>query len=529
MKRLRKLVAAAFFMATLALPSGAQGQQWIVLGDEVAEGFARSLAQDQSIDPEQAAGFTVTASNAGRVIAQIDPSLETRLHEVVHIDYHRCGGYTIHPTEEAARAELENPNYDPEFLARRGIAPQIDQQSHVGPAIALVDPAKIVHTIEWMQGIGTRYYQSAAGQTAAETLKAQWDAYAADRADFSVALYDHTWNQDSVVATITGSGLPQEIVVIGAHLDSINPSNTANAPGADDDASGVAVISEALRVMLASGFRPRRTVQFIAYAAEEVGLRGSRAIASAYGADPTKNVVAALQMDMTGFAGSANDLYFVTDYVSEDVNTFLKDLIVEYNSSGPHAITYGETACGYACSDHAAWTGEGVPAAFPFEARFEDYNTEIHTSGDLLSAIDDSGDKQAKFAKLSIEFAMEVAKSASAPPDRANGPIGFVWANNPTAASYDPSPTYAYNGAGGAISVARTGAGVYRLKFAGLGGNGRAGGSVQVTSYGAGAHRCKVRSWGSSGIDFVVSVRCYDPGGELTDGQYTALVIWPPS
>lgn len=514
----------------LALPSVARAQQWIVLGDDVARSFSQSLAEDTTLGPDPVAGFAVIDSARGRTVARVDHSLESRLHEVVHIDYHRCGGYTLHLNEEAARNELNNPNYDPAFLGRQGVAPgTIDQQEHVMPALGLVDPAAIVETIEWMQAIGSRYYQSVAGQTAAETLKAKWEAYAPGRTDFSVALYGHAWTQNSVIATITGTDAPNEIVVIGGHLDSINPGNTADAPGADDDASGIASVSEALRVVLASGFKPRRTLQFMAYAAEEVGLRGSRAIAADYAADPGRTVVAALQMDMTGFAGSPNDLYFITDYVSSDLTDFLEDLIAEYNGPGPHAISYGETACGYACSDHVAWTGEGVPAAFPFEARFQDYNSAIHTSGDRLAVIDGTGAKQAKFAKLGVEFAMEVAKSGdTAPEGSASATLGFVWGNDPTAASYTPSPVYAYNAAGGPISVTRSGVGRYRVTFTGMGGNGQAGGNVLISGYGGGPQHCKAQSWASSGADFVVAVRCFDAGGAPADGRYTVLVTWPP-
>ena len=52
-----------------------------------------------------------------------------------------------------------------------------------------------------------------------------------------------------------------------------------DAPGADDDASGIATLTEVIRVALANGWKPKRTVKFMGYAAEEVGLRGSNAIA----------------------------------------------------------------------------------------------------------------------------------------------------------------------------------------------------------------------------------------------------------
>ena len=70
--------------------------------------------------------------------------------------------------------------------------------------------------------------------------------------------------------------------MLGAHQDSVNGARaTGRAPGADDDASGVASLSEVIRVALANDYRPLRTVKFMAYAAEEVGLRGSADIAAA--------------------------------------------------------------------------------------------------------------------------------------------------------------------------------------------------------------------------------------------------------
>jgi len=170
-----------------------------------------------------------------------------------------------------------------------------------------------------------------------------------------------------------------------------------------------------LRVILNSGFIPKRTMQFMAYAAEEVGLRGSKEIAELY-RDEGKSVAAVLQMDMTGFRGSENDMYLINDYVSIELTEFLREILNEYNASGTHAIAYGETECGYGCSDHVSWTRVGVPAAFPFEAAFSDYNPVIHSTQDTLINSDTTGAHQARFAKMGIEFMMEIAKNAGELP-----------------------------------------------------------------------------------------------------------------
>ena len=153
----------------------------------------------------------------------------------------------------------------------------------------------------------------------------------------------------------------------------------------------------------------------MAYAAEEVGLRGSGAIAGEY-AGAGRNVVGVLQLDMTGFRGSEKDMYFVTDFVNPYATEFLQALIEEYNSNGKHAISHGEITCGYACSDHASWTRNGYPAGFPFEALFTEYNRKIHTPEDLTSNLDSTGEHQARFAKLAVEFAVELGGGAASSP-----------------------------------------------------------------------------------------------------------------
>ncbi|WP_164829537.1 M20/M25/M40 family metallo-hydrolase [Sinorhizobium medicae] len=389
---------------------------WIVLGSDASASFATNLSILDNGSGRMSSGLTAIQTINGRTVAVLDPILEGLLQRAIHNAHHRCGGYTVHPTQGAAEAEAQNPFYEPGAVDRLGDFPRaIDQQAAVRPTLDRVDKEQIVATILKLQSFGTRYYQSESGQNAALELKGLWESYASNRPDFSVKLHTHGWRQNSVIASIRGTELSDEIVVIGGHLDSINTSNVDAAPGADDDASGVAAVTETLRVILASGFRPKRTLQFMAYAAEEVGLRGSNDIVQSY-RDQGLRVIAALQLDMTGYAGSSEDMYFVTDYVSANLTTFLKDLIREYNGSGPHSISHGETACGYACSDHGSWTRYGVPSAFPFEARFEDYNQSIHSANDLLEQIDTTGERQAKFSKLGVEFMMELGKNSDPAP-----------------------------------------------------------------------------------------------------------------
>src|SRR5690606_7452875 len=139
-------------------------------------------------------------------------------------------------------------------------------------------------------------------------IRDQFVQLARGRTDVTTELFNHRFVQPSVVARIQGHGPhADEHIVLGAHEDSINwsgfvPSARDRAPGADDDASGVATLLETFRVLMDSGYRPDRTIDFIAYAGEEIGLVGSQDIAERYKSQGVK-VAAVLQLDMTMYPG----------------------------------------------------------------------------------------------------------------------------------------------------------------------------------------------------------------------------------
>lgn len=117
----------------------------------------------------------------------------------------------------------------------------------------------------------------------------------------TVSLYSHSFVQSSIIAKIPGKNSGGPITILGAHMDSINQSSPSSgrAPGADDDGTGTVNLMEAFRALLAAGFKPTNPVEFHWYAAEEVGLLGSQAIASAY-KSAGKPVQAFMQLDMSG-------------------------------------------------------------------------------------------------------------------------------------------------------------------------------------------------------------------------------------
>ncbi len=430
MKRLRPipslLTLFTLSSATAALP---QDRTWIVTDRQVALDTRDKLEELDLIDSEEAV-FNLVPSTGPLVTVEINRAGLGRLKTIVHREYNHCGGFSPHSNRAEARAQERRPAYQPNFtLSSPKFAAVVDQQAVVVPALDEIDATRIAAVVCKLESFHNRHYDTDNGQAASDYLLQLWESYTSSRSDITVRKVPHDdWKQDTVMARIEGRETPSEVVVIGAHLDSIycveypgldrTCTRDHPAPGADDDASGIAAVSEILRVVASSDFKPRRTIEFIAYAAEEEGLKGSRELIQKEYSGTDRQVIGAMQLDMVGFKGSEKDVYFVSDATSQQLTDFVKSMIATYNSSAPHRIEVGEDiTCGYACSDHVSWYEEGVHTVFPFEANREQSNKKIHSEGDTgdhMRSID--SDHPLRFAKLGLEYVIEMAKGHTPQP-----------------------------------------------------------------------------------------------------------------
>ena len=290
---------------------------------------------------------------------------------------------------------------------------QINDQATVNKLLPQLQDSNILGTIQSLSNHQNRFYTTSHGVNASNWIANQWRQLAAGRSDVTVEQFAHSaWPQKSVILTIKGKDNAAETLVLGGHLDSTVGSGTgenSRAPGADDDASGIASLTEVIRVLLANNYQPRRTIKFMAYAAEEVGLRGSSDIANRYKRQKV-NVVGALQLDMTNYQGSEDDIFLFTDYTNSAQNTFLANLAETYLPN----LTVGYSSCGYACSDHASWHKNGYPASFPFESAFNQSNPNIHTVRDTLASAGNQARHALKFSQLALAYAVELGSDGPA-------------------------------------------------------------------------------------------------------------------
>jgi leucyl aminopeptidase len=410
----RLALAAALACFTSVAPaqdlSDAETQVWITIavdGFEVLREAGFTFQDLPVVAVDEVEGVVLTRVTAGDLAT---------ISSLMHGAFKRCAGFTAHPSLQNANAAFARLAAKRTGAVERSGPYTINQALRVQGLVAAIEKPEILNTIERLsEDFNNRYHLHPSGTAASQWIHDQWKGYASGRSDATVELYEHaSVNQPSVILTLEGVVHPEEVVVLGAHLDSVsfNGGGASNpdflAPGADDDASGIAVLSEVVRIVMESDFVPQRTVQFIGYAAEEIGLVGSGDIANQYAEDGV-DVVAVLQLDMTDYKGSNEDIGLLSDHTDDTLTDFVGQLIDTYQPN----LQWTSTACGYSCSDHASWDSHGYPAAMSFEARVGEGNPQIHSTSDTVDFLNNNVDHAFKFTSLATAFLVEIAKGAS--------------------------------------------------------------------------------------------------------------------
>ncbi|MCH4553490.1 M28 family peptidase [Aestuariibaculum lutulentum] len=195
---------------------------------------------------------------------------------------------------------------------------------------------------------------------------------------------------ENVMAFIEGSIVPEEIVIISAHLDHLGISDKGETYfGADDDASGTVALMEmaqAFKLAKKEGHGPKRSILFLHLTAEEIGKKGSEYY-TLHPVFPLENTVTNLNMDMIGrvddvHKSNPNYLYLIgadriskeLHYISEEVNNtfFHIDLDYRYNAENDRNQYYTR-------SDHYNFAAKGIPVIFYFNGEHSDYHQPTDT------------------------------------------------------------------------------------------------------------------------------------------------------
>jgi len=346
-------------------------------------------------------------TDGGISVIQIDEEALPWLSMHMHREFNRCGGFMVHDSVEEARDLLASQHSEQKLAKFNTFTDySINQETLIQPMLTEIKAINIQETITKLSSFKNRYYKGEFGKQSATWIKDTWTSLVKDRSDAKVEFFPHSqWDQPSVILTLKGKS--DEVIVLGGHQDSINGSfggSTSTAPGADDNASGISTITEVIRVLASSSYQPEKTIKFMAYAGEEVGLLGSKEIAQSFKAKNV-NVIGVMQLDMTNFKGTKDlDIVMMRDYTNDQQNTFVGTIIDRYVPG----VKWGYDKCGYGCSDHASWHSQGFPASMPFESKMNDMNHNIHTARDTISVSNNNADHAYKFARMGLAFVVEL-------------------------------------------------------------------------------------------------------------------------
>lgn len=202
----------------------------------------------------------------------------------------------------------------------------------------------------------------------------------------------------NVIGVLRGSdpAVADEVVVIGAHHDHLGTDETGIYAGANDNASGVALMVGLAEVLAAQG--TRRTVVFAAFGAEELGFLGSQHFVDQPPGDlAMADVVFMINLDMVGRYGDEGVLYALHTFEGTPGHTLLEPMLPEFSGLD---VVLGEPG---ADADHLTFCEAGVPVTFFFTEDSECY----HQTCDVPEHLDWPGFE--RVAALVGAFAGEVA------------------------------------------------------------------------------------------------------------------------
>lgn len=229
----------------------------------------------------------------------------------------------------------------------------------------VIDPERIYHDVARLSApeMDGRLPGTAGGELAADYVEGVFAELGlvpggthGYRQFFPVTLSGGPAGTANIIAVTAGTSpeLRAEAIVVGAHLDAVAPGY----PGADDNASGVAVMLELARAVVKTDLRPARAIVFAAFQGEETGHSGS----NTYCQEPRRpldRTVAMLSVDMVGL-GDGTGLQLHPGNLSPPVGW----VVAAFQDAAAADGLAGTVAQGFAMdnSDHACFARAGVPA-----------------------------------------------------------------------------------------------------------------------------------------------------------------------
>lgn len=185
-----------------------------------------------------------------------------------------------------------------------------------------------------------------------------------------------TRQSGNVYADLRGSERPDEIVIVGGHLDSWDLGT-----GAVDDGAGVAITTAAVDLIRRSGLQPKRTIRVVHWGAEEVGLYGARAYAEKHAKTLDQHVIGS-ESDF-----GADVVYGIEGHLSKDGEAVVEEMLRLMAPLGVGRGIMGPRFVGSSGPDLSPLNSMGLPR-FRLKQDGTDYFDYHHTPDDTVDKID---------------------------------------------------------------------------------------------------------------------------------------------
>ena len=285
-----------------------------------------------------------------------------------------------------------------------------------------VNMDSIEATVQYLQDYGQRLWNSDNAFAASDWIAGRMQSLGLEVEQ--QAFYASTWlgsgqAAPNVIGIQRGTLYPDTYVVCGSHFDSFSweAMSGGAAPGADDNATGVAAVLESARIMTQYEFE--YSIVYCAYGCEEMGLYGSEAYASRCQQEGM-DIIGYFNNDMNGYLNPGDQIHIDCIYPNsvEPIGEYYMNVGSVYYPELPiRHVNFNEGD-----SDHTSFNNHGYMGIYPFED-YQNYSPYIHTPNDLIGTSVNSFEMSQQYCQMNIACLAEIANPMGETPQVYCNPV----------------------------------------------------------------------------------------------------------
>lgn len=285
-------------------------------------------------------------------------------------------------------------------------------------------------TVQHLQDYQSRIWNSDSAYAASDWIADRMRVLGleVEQQDFYASTWTGSGNAaPNVIGIQRGTLYPDTYVVCGSHFDSFSYQamyGGGTAPGADDNATGVASVLESARIMTQYEFE--YSIIYCAYGCEEMGLYGSEAYAARC-EEQGMDIIGYFNNDMNGYLyGDQIHIDCIYPNAVEPIGTYYMNIGNVYYPELPiRHVNFNEGD-----SDHTSFNNHGYMGIYPFED-YQNYSPYIHTPNDVIGTSVMSFEMSQQYCQMNIACLAEIANPVGETPQVSCNPVTNFYVDYP--------------------------------------------------------------------------------------------------